>query len=547
MDNSQIRTHLHLIAIVITCFFISSCGSSNTKDSIAQNQDGLSAEELYIVDCLLPGQLRRLGNTNYLTPRRPVRTTKVDCEIRGGEYVAYDRADYRTALKVWLEQAEQGNAEAQNYVGEIFEKGLGQEPDYKSAFAWYSKAAKQGLSRAQINLGYMFEKGLGVDKDVAKALNLYRQASGLEGDELILSSESKKELEKARSETNKKVILANAQTKALKSQLESMENQIVALENSDSQAQIAELTAEISVLRELYDQAESERVSLDDQLSGLNLAYRNVRESPLLSSAIELDIEDRVLKDINFGRYYAVIIGNQNYRYFDNLRSPMRDAERLKQVLEEKYGFIVLLLPDANEKIILNTLNDLSERLTEKDNLLVYYAGHGNISENASTKRERGYWLPIDAQQSSISNWINNAVINDHLDRLNARSILVVADSCYAGQLGAESSSFLFGTNSKLSEKSIKLGLSHRSRVVISSGGVKPVLDGTVSDHSVFALSLIDVLEENNNILRDSMLYSQLAVNVKQRNTYVDIKQDPEMKPIRSAGHEGGSFYFIPN
>ena len=29
------------------------------------------AEKFYIVDCLLPGQVRRLGNTTYMTPRQP--------------------------------------------------------------------------------------------------------------------------------------------------------------------------------------------------------------------------------------------------------------------------------------------------------------------------------------------------------------------------------------------------------------------------------------------------------------------------------------------
>lgn len=62
---------------------------------------------------------------NYLTARRPIKTTAGDCEIRGGEYVAYDRANYASALKVWLPQAQQGDAEAQVIVGEIYEKGLG--------------------------------------------------------------------------------------------------------------------------------------------------------------------------------------------------------------------------------------------------------------------------------------------------------------------------------------------------------------------------------------------------------------------------------------
>jgi TPR repeat protein len=132
-----------------------------------------------VVDCLLPGQVRKLGGQmTYLSPRRPAKTTAVDCEIRGGEYVAYDRANYATSLAGWMPQAEGGDAQAQVYVGEIFEKGLGREPDYATAAAWYEKAAAQKYARGQMNLAYLYEHGLGVAKDPLKALNLYREASG---------------------------------------------------------------------------------------------------------------------------------------------------------------------------------------------------------------------------------------------------------------------------------------------------------------------------------------------------------------------------------
>ena len=58
-------------------------------------------EDLLIVDCLLPPQIRRLGDqVTYLTARRAVKTAARNCEIRGGEYVAFDRANYATALRV---------------------------------------------------------------------------------------------------------------------------------------------------------------------------------------------------------------------------------------------------------------------------------------------------------------------------------------------------------------------------------------------------------------------------------------------------------------
>ena len=62
-----------------------------------------NADALMVVDCLLPAQVRKLGQQfSYLAARRAIKTTGTDCEIRGGEYVAYDRASYATALKIWL-------------------------------------------------------------------------------------------------------------------------------------------------------------------------------------------------------------------------------------------------------------------------------------------------------------------------------------------------------------------------------------------------------------------------------------------------------------
>ena len=52
-----------------------------------------SAEALFVVDCLLPGQVRKLGQRTFLTARRPIKTSPQDCAMRGGAYVAYDRAD----------------------------------------------------------------------------------------------------------------------------------------------------------------------------------------------------------------------------------------------------------------------------------------------------------------------------------------------------------------------------------------------------------------------------------------------------------------------
>lgn len=543
-------------ALVILAGVLAACGQSTpTKEATEGYQ---SVDDLYIVDCLLPGQVRRLGSMSYMSARRPIRTTAVDCRIRGGEYVAYDRADYRSALNVWLPKAREGDAEAQNYVGEIFEKGLGQEPDYQSALAWYQRAADQGFPRAQINLGYMYEKGMGVEPDITVALNWYRAASGLEGDELILSSDAKQELEETRAALQQQLAQSEVQAKFLQRQIASLEEEVaeqqrLAQENAESPGYSPEMLAaaqqQFDAMRELYRRAQKDREDLQTELQSMEVAYRKFSDVDFLAPDRLAESEARVFQDINFGRYFALIIGNEDYLFMDNLRSPVRDSQRLQQVLEEKYGFSTLLVTNATGINILNTINEFYDQIGENDNLLIYYAGHGHISRSDQSRTERGYWLPIDASSDNISNWINNAVISDHLDRLRARSVLVISDSCYAGNLGSEKSPFLFGVSgSSDSAQAIRSGLSRRSRVVISSGGVKPVLDGFDETHSIFAGALIDALESNDNALRDSNLFAQLSVNVRKRSSEAQLAelQSPEMKPVREAGHEGGTFYFVP-
>ena len=130
---------------VILFTFSSLLGCQSLPDNPSQQQAAATASgshdanKLLIVDCLLPGQVRQLGSAlTYLTPRRPIKTTAQDCEIRGGEYASYDRADYRTALQVWLATAKQGDAESEVNVGEIFEKGLGTEPLVRSCLSGQS-------------------------------------------------------------------------------------------------------------------------------------------------------------------------------------------------------------------------------------------------------------------------------------------------------------------------------------------------------------------------------------------------------------------------
>ena len=67
--------------------------ASNQAPAASSSAAPGSAEALLVVDCLFPGQVRTLGTRTVLTVRRPIKTSAQDCAMRGGAYVASDRAD----------------------------------------------------------------------------------------------------------------------------------------------------------------------------------------------------------------------------------------------------------------------------------------------------------------------------------------------------------------------------------------------------------------------------------------------------------------------
>ncbi len=84
--------------------------------------------------------------------------------------------DYRVAHDALLQPAEDGDAAAQNSLGNLYYLGLGVETDYRRAIDWYWKAASQGHVPAQMNLGHIYAQGLGVELDPIRAFGWYRQA-----------------------------------------------------------------------------------------------------------------------------------------------------------------------------------------------------------------------------------------------------------------------------------------------------------------------------------------------------------------------------------
>jgi len=237
---------------------------------------------------------------------------------------------------------------------------------------------------------------------------------------------------------------------------------------------------------------------------------------------------------IDFGRYHALVIGNDDYRHLPRLRTAVADAEAVAAALQDDYGFEVELLLNASHYDITAAVSRLRRALTPADNLLVYYAGHGVVDREIET----GFWLPVDAEPHIDSYWIANDYVSRNLRAMTAKHVLVVADSCYSGTLvragpqaissGAERDVWL----TRMAEK--------RSRTALTSGGLEPVMDSGGGDHSVFAKAFLAALSENDGVLDGQTLFAAL-----RRPVVVNSDQTPQYSDIRRAGHDGGDFLFV--
>jgi uncharacterized caspase-like protein len=236
---------------------------------------------------------------------------------------------------------------------------------------------------------------------------------------------------------------------------------------------------------------------------------------------------------IGAGKFYALVIGNNRYRGFPQLLTASADARLVGDLLRGKYGFKVDVLENASRHDIINALSRLRRTATEADSVLVYYAGHGMLDE----KTGRGYWLPVDAEADNTANWISSHDIADLTAAMDARHALIVADSCFSGALTRAGLGIALDEPGGLLQRLA----AERSRTVLTSGGLEPVLDAGAGKHSIFARAFVDALTENQQPLEAARLFIGLRERVSRA-----AAQTPQYSPLYDAGHHGGDFVFVP-
>ncbi len=235
-----------------------------------------------------------------------------------------------------------------------------------------------------------------------------------------------------------------------------------------------------------------------------------------------------------WGNYHALLIAVQDYEQRSlNLTYPKQDAKKLSEILTTHYLFEpqnVQYLFDPSRQEIIRKLDELSRKLTEDDNLLIFYAGHGYKDK----KNGRGYWMPRDACGDKPEAWLSHRDVRHWIARIHTKHTLLISDSCFSGDIAKRADR----ADKEITGDACQKVYNHFSKVVISSGNQYERVD----DKSVFLDEMSKCLKNSPEHLSAYAVYKKIKFQITGKSD-----QQPDYDELPEAGkHEDeGDFIFI--
>lgn len=238
------------------------------------------------------------------------------------------------------------------------------------------------------------------------------------------------------------------------------------------------------------------------------------------------------------GKSYLFVIGIDNYKNHGirKLYNPILDAKAFVTIVTEKYQFakdedllITLYDEEATQANIYKKLDRLEEIITNQDNLLIYFSGHGEYRE----KIDLGFWIPYDGDPDNpVGSYISFKNLMSYIEAIDSFHTFIIADSCYSGTLFTARS---VGNDVKTRYESIP------SRWLLTAGRKEPVPDGVPGEHSPFAKSVLTWLNSNQD---NRLSVADFCRNVINSIDSSGSDQTPQGESLRIKGNMGGEFMF---
>lgn len=229
--------------------------------------------------------------------------------------------------------------------------------------------------------------------------------------------------------------------------------------------------------------------------------------------------------------YHAILIAETEYddRNIPSLQGPVKDMRKIFRVLNGQYNFEVGntdTLVNANKTTILETIINKANALGENDNLVIFYAGHGELIKQPDNTEE-GFLVPVDAKKGKLSSYISSDDLMRTIKYSKSRHILFVADACFAGSL--------FRDMQKDAPTPVVDAYKDKSRKLLASGNRT-----TVPDESEFIEYFRMALQEN----KEKYITAEQLIDTFKNQYRTATRLSLQYFPIKNVEDFGGQFVF---
>lgn len=280
------------------------------------------------------------------------------------------------------------------------------------------------------------------------------------------------------------------------------------------------------------------------------------------------EVEDGLALETPTGRNIIVAIGINEYQHHPALDNPINDAQAVRTLFkqcgfEELPNVPSLVANDATRAAIAALPEQLADELLLDDNLVLFFAGHGDKKERQAPDpaqpgktytHRTGYLIPVDGPKDKPGEWIKLDGFLDEISGLPARHIFVILDACKSGIALDEKFKHRGGD-----EPVAIAELQQRpSRRVMTSAmhDQKAIEGGSGSGHSVFAEAVIAAVQDRqadkdgDGFIKTWDLFSFVQDRVSERaKTLFRLEQTPDYGYLPGDGSgdlvislRGGSF-----
>jgi esterase/lipase superfamily enzyme/uncharacterized caspase-like protein len=263
--------------------------------------------------------------------------------------------------------------------------------------------------------------------------------------------------------------------------------------------------------------------------------------------------ESNGLPSLSYRKSYALVIGNDAYAKWPRLKNAVSDADKVQKALSAR-GFEVTFKTDLAGEDLDKAFKEwfLFAGQDDQARLLVWFAGHGHMVPRVGGVGFNTYIVPVDAvnpemvpvaekRQAEVAfrtKALSLARFEELLKEANARHVLLIFDSCFAGDIFASA-------RGGVPSPTITRYTMNLARQFITSGTAKQ----TVSDDGMFQRLFIGAItgempkaDQNKDgfiTATELGLYLQQEVTNLTRN-----KQTPDFGRMRLENFEKGDFVF---